>query len=670
MTIIETYGGKFSKEYLLELSKTTKSGVNAYSLMEAAKKIGFDAKGVKGDFRKLDNSMLPCIAHVVINKNYQHFIVIHHIDYKKKILTIADPASGIVKYSFEAFKKISTQDYLLFKPRKRLPILEKKNPLLILLRKFLIDNKKVFIIILMLSILYTLLNVVTSLAFKFMIDEVLISNSKNYLIIIFGITSLILILKALTDLFRHKLLNKINHQLDQTLINNIYSHLISLPYLYYKNKTTGEVLSRLNDLSNIKELISNLFLTLFVDLLLILVVLIFLYLISPLLTIIAIVIMLIYIMIIVIYNHFIDKYIYLNYEYSAKINSYLVETLSGYETIKGSKLETFVKDKFKTIYNIFVDNSYKFINIFNIQKFNKELVNEWGLILIMFIGCLLVLNKHISLGDLIAYNSLLIYFFNPIINVINLNISYRLTKVAIKRIKELLIIEPEKLTVDKEDLTNDIKGDILIKNLSYSYNGKDNVLDDINIKIKSGSRVILVGESGNGKSTIVKLLLQYFKIDRGMLFLNDKDINDYNVKEIRENINYLSQNEILFTDSIYNNVVLNKMVDYDQFLKAMKLSLSDQIIKHNLAGYDMLLEENGNNLSGGERQRIMLSRLFLEKKNILIIDEAMSEIDIKRERQILKNLFKFYNKATIIYISHRFDNSDLFDQKIKIGRAI
>lgn len=664
MTIIETYGGRVSKEYLLELTKTTKNGVNAYSLLEAAKKIGFNTKGLKGDFRKLDNSMLPCIAHVIINKSYQHFIVIHHINHNKKILTIADPAKGIVKYNFQDLDKIATQQYLLFSLQKRLPILEKKNPLLILLFKFLSNNKKIFSTIFILSVLYTLFNIASSLVFKFMIDEGLI-RTKTYLINIFIISSFILIFKSFIDLFRNKLLNKINHQLDQTLINHIYSHLISLPYLYYKNKTTGEVLSRINDLSNIKELISNLFLTLFVDSLLIIIVFVFLYLISPLLTFITIIIMLIYIVIIAIYYRFLDKYIHLNYEYSAQINSYLVETLSGYETIKGTNLESFVINKFKNIYKQFSDNSYKFNNLFNIQKFNKDLVNEWGLVFLMFIGCYLVLNKQLTLGSLIAYNSLLIYFFNPIKNIIDLSISYYFSKIAFKRIGELLIIEPEQLIfVQKEN--KEIDGDISIKHLTYSYNNKDNILNDVNLNIMKGSKVMLYGGSGRGKSTIVKLLLRYFTINKNTIYINKKDINNYNIRELREGINYLSQNEILFTDSIYNNVVLNKKVSDAQFLNAMKWSLSDQIIKDNVAGYNMLLEENGNNLSGGERQRIILARLFLEKKKILIIDEAMSEIDIVKERQILINLFNYYHDATIIYISHRFDNSDIFDQILQL----
>ncbi len=666
MTIIETYGGSVSKEYLLELSKTTKRGVNAYNLMEAAKEVGFDAKGVEGDFNNLDNRLLPCIAHVTINKNYQHFVVIHDINQVKKQLTVADPARGIVKYHFNDFSKITNQYYLLLRPRKKLPILEKKDPLLTILSTFIRDKKKTFIMIFLLSILYTLLNIATSLTLKLMIDSTISRNNKNSLWIIMGIVSLVIILKSFMDLFRNKLLNNINHQLDQTLITHIYNHLISLPYLYYKNKTTGEVLSRINDLSNIKELISHLFLTLFVDLLLIIMVFIFLYLMSSLLTLIAVTMMIIYIIIVLIYNYFLDKYIDLNYEYSAKINSYIVETLSGYETIKGSKLENFVKRQFQGFYNQFINNSRKFMNIFNIQRFNKDLISDGGLVFIMMVGCLLVVNNKLTLGDLIAYNSLLVYFFNPIKNVIDFNLSYRLTKVAIKRIKELLIMPKEVLMANDQYSRQELKGNIDVRHLSYSYNGQDNLLKDLNLTIKQGSKVILYGKSGNGKSTLVKLLLQYFKLDRDMLFINNQDINDYNIKELRDNVNYLSQNEILFTDSIYNNVVLDKKVTDEQFLAAMKLSLADQIIKDHLLGYDMLLEENGHNLSGGERQRIILSRLFLEKKNIVIIDEALSEIDIPRERQILKNIFNFYQNATIIYISHRFDNSDLFDQKIKV----
>jgi ATP-binding cassette subfamily B protein len=136
--------------------------------------------------------------------------------------------------------------------------------------------------------------------------------------------------------------------------------------------------------------------------------------------------------------------------------------------------------------------------------------------------------------------------------------------------------------------------------------------------------------------------------------------------ELRNSICYISQTETLFTDSIYNNIVLNRDISYDEFLKVNKLTIVDEIVNKNNTGYDFLLEENGFNLSGGERQRIILARALLKKSDLYIIDEGLNQLDVSKERKILKNLFNEYKDKTIIVISHRFNNVDLFNKKYKL----
>jgi len=172
---------------------------------------------------------------------------------------------------------------------------------------------------------------------------------------------------------------------------------------------------------------------------------------------------------------------------------------------------------------------------------------------------------------------------------------------------------------------------------------------------------MIIGNSGCGKSTLLKSLLKYSEIERGKIFIDDKDINDYNTKELRENITYISQNETLFTDSIFNNIVLNKDIDYNEFLKQSRLTEVDKICNKKYLGYDTLLEENGFNISGGERNRIILCRALIKSSNIILLDEALNEIDVNMERRILKRMFKNMKEKTIIVVSHRLENMDLYD---------
>ena len=178
--------------------------------------------------------------------------------------------------------------------------------------------------------------------------------------------------------------------------------------------------------------------------------------------------------------------------------------------------------------------------------------------------------------------------------------------------------------------------------------------------------ILILGESGIGKSTLLKLIYKYYDVDRGQIFINGYDINDYTLADIRGNITYISQNEMLYTDSIRNNIILDRNISENDFLNVCKMTYVDEIIKDNILGYDYITEENGSNLSGGQRQRIILARGLLKNSKIIMIDEGLSQIDIKLERIILENLFWTYQDKTFIVVSHRENNTDLYDRVIRL----
>ena len=178
--------------------------------------------------------------------------------------------------------------------------------------------------------------------------------------------------------------------------------------------------------------------------------------------------------------------------------------------------------------------------------------------------------------------------------------------------------------------------------------------------------MVILGSSGSGKSTIFKLLLKYYSIDRGNIYIDDVDVNDFSILNLRENIACISQNEFIYTDTIKNNITMNKVVSDDELKKVKKIVHLDDFVDKMFLGYDTKLEENGVNLSGGQRQRIILARMLLQNKKIMLIDEGLNQVDINLERKILEGIFENYCDMTIIVISHRRENLDLFEKIVNL----
>lgn len=666
LTIIKTYGGNVSLEYLRDLTRTTKEGTNAYLIINAAKELGLDSKAVRGSIFDLEDNMFPCIAHVIINKSMGHFIVIHKLDRKKKILTVADPAVGRRLMSYSEFLEITTNQFILFTPIKKIPSYTSVNMLKEIILSICQKNIKIFLSIFIFSLICIVINIISSFNLQFIIDNVISYNSKDNLIFIFSIMLFLTMIKIISNYFRNTLLNYVTHELDHILIKDIFKHIISLPYLYYKNRTTGEIISRINDLCEVRDTISKLFITIFVDFILVLFVLFSLISINVKLTLISIAIALFYSLILVVFNPIIKKYIKKLKEDNSNVNSYLYETINSIDVIKGLSLEEKININFEKKYNKYLNNSFKFNRIYNFENLLREIINSIGLLLIILFGAILVLDNKITLSELITFNSLIIYFLEPIKNIIDFDMDIKKVKETIKRVNDLYSIKKEELEYDEKYTNKEFKGNIKINDLSYSYDNKNKILDKVKLNIKKGEKILIIGASGSGKSTLVKILMRYLDIDNNQIKIDDKDINYFNIKELREKISYISQNEILYNDTLYNNVTINRYVDYDEFLSICKITKVQEIMNKNSFGSSLMIEENGFNLSGGERQRIMLARAIVKNSEIYIFDESLSQIDIAREREILKELFKKYKAKTFIIISHRYDNADLYDKKIEL----
>lgn len=664
LMILKYYGGSASKEYLREITNTTRDGVDAYSLLEGAKVLNFSTKGVKGNIEELDSMDLPCIAHVIINNSYQHFVVIYKNDKKKKMLIIADPASSIKKMTYQEFNKISSSNFLLLYPNKKLLEYNKKSYVWSLVLTFIYKNKSLFLFLLLISLLFTVLGIILSFKFQFLLDYVITYNSKPNLFSFIILFTFIILMKEWFCLLRNLLLHHINHILSKELVMDIYNHLLSLPYLYYKNRTTGEVISRIQDLENIKDFIGKFFVTCFIDLFFVICSFIILFKINSWLTLYVILLTLIISILIIGVWKVISCKMKTLREKNALANSYLVESISGMETIRNFGLENYALHNFSEKFINYQKTSYQTNRAFTIFQNFRNFIEEYGTFLILTSGACLVMQDKLLLSSLVTYYFLLSYFLEPFRNLLDIVFSWNEAKISIERIDELYQVS--KSLSNKKLKKNKIVGNIIVKELFYQYSPKRDILVNVNLKVNSRDRLLIYGKSGSGKSTLAKLLAGIICCDKGTILLDDYPLMEYNEKLLKSNICYLSQNEILFQDSIYENIYLNSEKTYEDFLDICSLCMVDEIVDNHPLKYQMLLEENGFNISGGERQRILLARAILKDADLYIFDESLNEIDIDRERIILNNIFDKYPEKTFIIISHRYHNNDLFNRTIEM----
>lgn len=656
-SIIRYYGGYVPLDRIREDTFTSKEGTSIYHLVKASKKYGLGAIAKEYNNKCLSHVTLPIIAYIKQKNGYTHFVCLY--EYNDKYVTIMDPAKGIEKLEIDSFNDIFTGIVIEFSPSDHVIYLSKGKSIYYLLALIIKDNKSLCINILLASILIIFFTIINNFFMKVIFKYLFISDF-DLIKILFYLFFIVIVFKLFFEYTRSYYINHLNKNIDVYIIKDFLYHLLNLPFKFIKNHNSGEILSRFNEIKSIKEILSEIVLSVFLDYFLALGVFIILFFINYKMSLYLIIIMIMYLLFIILEN----KYIYIrsknNIDLQTSLNNRITDNINMLESIKNLNNIKYVFENLEELSCSYLYDNYTFTSIVNTSSLLKKLFIEINIFLINVLGFILVYKNKLLLIDLITFNSLVYYIINPVKSFPILLIKYNFIKASFNKIMELIDLEEENIITEE----NFIMGDIIYQNVSFSYDDYHLMFKNFNLGILKGSKIIIKGKSGCGKSTLCKMLCGINNPTQGKISINGKDIRDYNIYTLRKYITYVGQNEALYSDSIKNNILFFKE-DNEMFDKVCQICLIDEIIDKKTFRYDEMIDNYSNNISGGEKQRIILARALLKNSHILILDEALSETDYYTERKILKNIINFFKDKTLIYITHK-NQDNLFERIINL----
>ena len=660
-TIVKYYGGYVPLEKVRDDTCTNINGTTAFHIVKTLCTYGFDAMGVKVDSILDENVYLPTIAHVILKNGLQHFVVIYKIN--NKYIYLMDPAKGKIKMLISDFEEIWDNILILATPSSNILRYTKELSIFNLFGKLLMKNKNLFFKVLITNFIFMILTILGNFYFQISISSVQEGQDTNFIKFIVILFFIIFLIKVFINYFKTYYLNYLNKNLDTELFTIFLEHIFKLPLKFIQNRTTGEIITRIDELSDTKNLFSQIFTTFILNTILIIGAVVTLLLINNKLFFLLSLIIIIYLIIGMIFSKKIYHKVKENIDAATDFNTTLIENVNMNYSIKNLNLvEEFIY-RIENKLIIMLKSNFSFISILNVIELIKNFIYEIGLFIITTVGIYLIYKGELEILSLVTFNSIIMYLFNPAKELVDLIPKYNYLKASFNKLSEFLATEIEK---DLGGLNKLEDNNIEVTDLTYSYDFFTKILSKINFRVESNDKILLSGPSGSGKSTICKLIYRSLSAYSGNIKLNNTSECDYSLKAIRENILYVGQNENLFTGTIRENIICFREISDEEFKTACKICKLEEIVNKKPNRYNTVINASLNNLSGGEKQRIILARALLKKAKILILDEALSEVNITMEKEILDNIFTYFKNSTLIYVTHK-NVDDKFSKIIRLG---
>lgn len=636
-----------------QYANTDKKGTNVLGMIEAAERLGFQAKGVKGVPESLSKIPKPAIAHVVKNDILQHYVVIYAVT--DKHITVMDPGIGkLEKLKLEDFQKEWTGVLILLLPTEQFEVGNQKISTLQRFWHLLRPHTSVMLQALVGAAVYTILGLSMSIYIQKITDNVIVEGNKNLLNLLSLSMILILLLQVILGAIKSVFALKTGQRIDARLILGYYKHLLKLPQQFFDTMRVGEIISRVNDAVKIRVFINDVLISLAVNIFIVVFSFGLMFTYYWKLALLMLSIIPFYIIIYFIVNRINKKQQRKLMENSAELESQLVESLNSVATIKRFGIEDMMnlktETRFVSLLRTIYQSSISTLYISSTSEFITRLLT----IVLLWVGTYFVIEQELTPGELLSFYSLVGYFTGPIQSLIGTNRTIQEALIAADRLFEIIDLERE-VEENKMTLTPEMVGNIKFENVNFRYGTRVQVFNNLTLTIQKGEITAIIGESGSGKSTLMYLLQNLYPLTSGNIIIGNYDIKHISPESLRKIVSVVPQQIDLLSGSLLENISLG------DFNPEMKRIIEISNLLGNLAfieklpnGFNTRLGEHGTNLSGGQRQRIAIARALYRNPEILILDEATSALDVISEKNIQNAIDFLRNQGkTIIIIAHR-----------------
>jgi ATP-binding cassette, subfamily B, bacterial HlyB/CyaB len=639
-----------------EFGQDTDSTFSTQTILLAAKSIGLSAKLVRQNPGRLDRAPLPAIA---IDTDGRYFIAGKY-DAGTHDSQEVSTARILIQRPGEQLQIMSLPDFLVLWSGELIFFTSKASfagdiakfdftwfiPAVVKYRRLLGE-------VLLISFVLQLIGLATPMFFQVVMDKVLVNHAMKTLnVIAVGLICATLFESTLTTI-RTYVFSHTSSKIDVELGARLFRHLLSLPIAYFQARRVGDSVARIRELENIRSFLTGNAITLVMDLLFSVVFLAIMLWYSPILTLIVVISIPLYAALSMIFTPIIRTRLNEKFNRGAENQSFLVETISGIDTVKAMAVEPRWVHKWEKQLASYVVAALSVTNIGMLASGGVTLISKLVTAAIMWVGAGLVVDGKMSVGELVAFNMLSGQVSSPILRLAQLWNDFQQVGISMSRLGDILNARTE--VVGQKTRIPKVMGAIEFDQVSFRYRpDAPDVIRQVSLKVAPGEVIGIVGRSGSGKSTLTKLVQRLYVPDRGRVMVDGQDIAIIDTTSLRHQIGVVLQENTLFTRSIRDNIALsNPALPFETIIAAAKLAGAHEFICELPEGYDTKVGEHGTGLSGGQRQRIAIARALITNPRILIFDEATSALDYESEKIIQDNMRLISEGRTVLIIAHR-----------------